>query len=322
MESHIQRIVNQVRRHVPRDHDLVMIALGGDMRFAASQLLEDWQPPALAEISVQGLRLLTDEILALSIDELVHERHLTFPDAEAVGPALLTNVQLAQALGLDRITVSSINLRDGLIKQMAHREVWTESFVRQTIRSAVDFGRRFGFDEAHSRHVAELSKTLFRALQSVHQLEPRHEVILYVAALLHDIGNAVSPRSHHKHSMYLINNGELFGLSKRDVLLAALTARYHRRSSPRPLHEGYATLDWESRANIAKMAAILRVADALDRSNSQRIQQIECKQEHRRLVITVPTAGDLSLEQLALQQKDSLFREVFGMPVLLRNVVA
>jgi exopolyphosphatase/guanosine-5'-triphosphate,3'-diphosphate pyrophosphatase len=81
-------------------------------------------------------------------------------------------------------------------------------------------------------------------------------------------------------------------------------------------------LDWESRANIAKMAAILRVADALDRSNSQRIQQIECKQEHRRLVITVPTAGDLSLEQLALQQKDSLFREVFGMPVLLRNVVA
>jgi exopolyphosphatase/guanosine-5'-triphosphate,3'-diphosphate pyrophosphatase len=78
-------------------------------------------------------------------------------------------------------------------------------------------------------------------------------------------------------------------------------------------------LDWVSRANVAKMAAILRVADALDRSNSQRIKDIKCTQADRRLVITVPSADDLSLEQLALRQKANLFQEVFGMTVSLRN---
>jgi exopolyphosphatase / guanosine-5'-triphosphate,3'-diphosphate pyrophosphatase len=189
------------------------------------------------------------------------------------------------------------------------------------IRSALDFGRRFGFAEEHGRHVAELSKQLFRALQPEHQLDSRYEVILYVAALLHDIGHAVSARSHHKHSMYLITHGELFGLSREDVLLAALTARYHRRSSPKPLHEGYASLDWKRRINVGKMAAILRVADALDRSNSQRIKTLQCSRERGRLVISVSGADDLSLEQLALRQKASMFKEIFGMSVLLRNAV-
>jgi exopolyphosphatase/guanosine-5'-triphosphate,3'-diphosphate pyrophosphatase len=231
----------------------------------------------------------------------------------------LAYVRLAQELKLDHFLVSSINLRDGLIKEMASHQAWTADFADQIIQSALDLGRRFRFDGAHALHVAELSGTLFRALQQEHQLGSRFEVILYIAALLHDVGYAVNSRSHHKHSMYLITNGDLFGLSKKDALLTALTARYHRRASPKPTHEGYATLDWESRTNVAKMAAILRVADALDRSNTQRIKSITCSQEGGRLVITVPSADDLSLEQLAIRQKGGLFKDIFGMPVLLRN---
>jgi exopolyphosphatase/guanosine-5'-triphosphate,3'-diphosphate pyrophosphatase len=67
------------------------------------------------------------------------------------------------------------------------------------------------------------------------------------------------------------------------------------------------------------MAAMLRVADALDRSNTQRIRNILCAKEDGRLVISVPGADDLSVEQLAIRQKGGLFKEVFGMPVVLRN---
>jgi exopolyphosphatase/guanosine-5'-triphosphate,3'-diphosphate pyrophosphatase len=319
MESQIQRIVDQVREHVPHIDSLAMIALGGDVRFAVSQLLPDWDPRRPVPLPVSQLRSFTDDILRLTVDELVHQHHLAFADAEALGPALLTYVQLATALGLEQMLVSSINLRDGLIKAMASEEAWTEKFVDQIIRSAIDFGRRFGFDEAHGLHVAELSRTLFRTQQDEHGLDSRFEVILYVAALLHDIGYAVSARSHHKHAMYLIMHGELFGLSKKDVLLAALTARYHRRSAPKPIHEGYESLDWVSRVNVAKMAAILRVADALDRSNAQRVSDIRCTREDRHLVISVPGADDLALEQLALRQKATLFKDVFGLQVLLRN---
>jgi exopolyphosphatase/guanosine-5'-triphosphate,3'-diphosphate pyrophosphatase len=180
-------------------------------------------------------------------------------------------------------------------------------------------GRKFNFDEAHSMRVAHLCRQLFRALQEDHHLEPRYEVILYIAAVLHEIGLFISNASHHKHSLYIINNSEIFGLSRKDVRLVALVARYHRRASPKPNHPYYATLDRESRVVVAKLAAILRVADALERSHSRRISEIRCKREPGRLVITVPKVDDLSLEQLALAQKGSLFEETFGLKVLLRK---
>ena len=118
--------------------------------------------------------------------------------------------------------------------------------------------------------------------------------------------------------MYLIQNGELFGLSRRDQLLVALVARYHRRASPKPTHAGYASLDRDGRVTVAKLAALLRVAIALDRSYTQRIVDLTCEREDDRLVIQIPNADDLSLEQLALKQNGSLFEETFGLQVVLR----
>ena len=160
--------------------------------------------------------------------------------------------------------VSTGTLRDGLMWEMATREAWSDEFRKHIIRSALEIGRKYQFDEPHASHVAALSKLLFDALRKEHQLPPRFETLLTVAALLHDIGLFVSNRSHHKHSMYLILNSDLFGLSARDLQLVALVARYHRRALPRTTHEGYTTLDRETRVAVSKLAAILRVADALD----------------------------------------------------------
>ncbi len=139
-----------------------------------------------------------------------------------------------------------------------------------------------------------------------------------MAALLHEIGAYVSNRSMHKHSMYLIRNSEVFGLGKRNLLLISLVARYHRRASPQPSHEGYVMLNREERVVVAKMAALLRVALALDESRSQRIRDFTCKMEQERLIVAIPRVEDLSLEQLAVRQNGSLFEETFGVRVLLR----
>ena len=319
MEDHISRIVEQIGAHVSRNEPLELIALGGDVRFVATQLHPDWEDDRLARIPLQDLERLTEDTLNQSVDDLVRRHHLTFPDAETLGPALLTYVHIARALGLKDLIVSNANLRDGLFRQMAVPDAWSDGFKRQIIRSALDMGRRFRFDEAHACHVADLSVMLFRQLEAEHHLEARYELLLYIAALLHDIGYVVSQRNHHKHSMYLINNGELFGLSRNDILLVALVARYHRRAAPKPVHEGYGSLDWEDRINVAKMASLLRVADALDHANRQRVHSIECQRDNGRLVIRGATVDDLSLEQLALEQKGALFEEVFGRRIVLRK---
>jgi len=318
MEGQIERTVDQILEDVSSDSSSEMIALGGDIRFATSQLLPDWNPDYLAHVPVKALESFTHEMMELTEDELVGKYPLSYPDADTLRPALLTYIQLARRLNLVNVLVTNTNLRDGLLKEMAVQAVWTEEFSNQIISSAIDLGKKFNFDEAHSRHVAELSKKLFQQLQSEHQLDQRYAVLLYIAAILHEIGLFIAYPSHHKHAMYLIRNSELFGLARKEVLLTALVARYYRRASPQSGHEGYSNLNRDERVAVSKLAAILRVAVALEDSRSQRIQQLRCDIEGGRLVISIPDVQDLSLEQLALRQSGSLFEDVFGLRVQLR----
>ncbi len=320
METQIQRVIDQILQQVPAEQAQEMVTLGGDMRFAAGQIVADWDPDTLTRIPLCDLEKLTDSVLSLNEDKLVHKYHITFPDAGTLGPALLAYVMLARAFELKQVIVASINLRDGLLKEMATRGGWNEDFSNQVIRSAIDLGRKFDFDEPHARHVSKLCKILFQGLRDEHQLAPRFELLLCVAALLHEIGQFVSTGSYHKHTMYLIQNSELFGLSRADVQLVALTARYHRRSSPKPIHTVFTTLNRDQRIAVVKMAAMLRIADALEASRGQRLHELKFSREGGRLVIAIPQVEDLSLEQLALKQSGSLFEETFGMPVLLRKV--
>ncbi|MCH9656826.1 MAG: HD domain-containing protein [Planctomycetes bacterium] len=326
MENQIERVVEQIVHEVPSDKSMKLVVLGGDVRFALSQLRPEDEipdptnsPDELDRIKVSELSKFTDKILQKNEDQLVQNYHLSFTDAETLGPALLAYTKLAEAYQLKHIYVTKANFRDGLLKEMADQKNWSDEFNRQVIRSTIDFGKRFDFDETHARHVAFLADTLFQSLQNEHKLELRNRLLLYTGALLHEIGIYVNQRGYHKHSMYLISNGNLFGLGQTDLLLVSLIARYHRRASPKATHPGYATLDRLSRIAITKMAAILRVADALDYSYSQRVKEIECEINQGQLIISIPHVEDVSLEQIALVEKGPLFEEVFGLKVHLRN---
>ena len=319
MESNIQRTIIQLKKNMPQDISPRIIVLGGDARFASLRLMKSHTKNKLAKIAVKDLARFTESILALSVNELVRKYHLPVPEAETIGPSLLTYLILARTFKQKNVYVGQATMREGLLMEMAQHKTWTENFRKQIALSAQEIGRQYQFDQAHAAHVSKLAKELFHALEKEHFLEPWYELLLAVASLLHDIGMFISNRSHHKHSMYLIRNSELFGLSQRDKLLVALVARYHRRASPKPTHVDYYSLDRRDKMIVAKLAAILRIADALDRANSQRIRNIKCAIENNRFVISIPNINDLTLERLAIKQKGSLFEEVYGMNVELRK---
>lgn len=320
LESQIKRVTEQILQQLPQELPEYLITIGGDMRFAAKELIPDWQPDQLARLPLAKLEKLADTVLSLNEDKLVHKYHVTFPDAGTLGAALMSYVHLARVFELKELIVSQVNLRDGLLQDLAHRGGWNEDFSNQVMRSAVELGRKFDFDEPHARHVAKLCQILFQGLRDEHQLDPKYELLLCCAAMLHEIGMYISASGYHKHSMYLIQNSELFGLSRKDEMLVALTARYHRRASPKPTHYGFTTLERDLRIAVVKMAALLRVADALDASHGQRLHELRFSREGGRLVISVPQVDDLSLEQLTLKQSGPLFEETYGMPVLLRKL--
>ena len=322
MTGQIERVLEQILEIVPKDRPVELMALGGDVRFAARELQRDLNQSPIVRLPLDELSRLTRDMRNLTIDQIVLKYHVELSQAETLVPALMTSVLAAQLLGVDDVLVTQFNLRDALLSSLLRSTEWTEEFCEQVIHSAREFARRFHVDLVHAEHVARLSQQLFRGLQEIHELDLRRETILYIAALLHETGLYVSQNAYHKHSYYLISHGELFGLSDIDQQLVALIARYHRRAVPKPSHEAYARLPRKSRVNMSRLAGILRLAVSLDHGRSQRIHDIQCQPERQRLVITAPaSAGDLSLEQQALRQESELFQDVFGMSVLLRRAL-
>ncbi len=318
LRSHAQRALAETRLlhgEVPTK----LLSLGGEMRFFASIARPESDPEKAIRIRLIELEQFTDHILEQNVDEVSRKYHLPLPDAETLGPALVANTELARTLKVDHLYVLSASLRDGLLREMIDRDVWSDELVNQIVRSATDVGRKFQFDEAHAQHVVRLAKLLFNQLEQLHGLDRRYELLLVLSALLHEIGLYIGTSSFHKHSMYLISNSELFGLSRKQLTFIGLVARYHRRASPKASHSGFTNLKRKDRIAVVKLAALLRIALALDSSRSQRIHDFECFIERQQLVITIPELTDLSMEQLAIQQNGGLFQDTFGMKILLRG---
>ena len=318
----IQLSVDQIRRSVPLARAPHLVALSGDARFAAAQLFPAWKSSSLARIESKNFISFARKVAGQSPDDLVRAYRLNYPEAEALGPALLAFAQLARVFNADEILIPKTSLRHGLLKEAITGGAWTAEFMDQVEHSAIALGTKYGFDERHARQVTHLAILFYRELQSEHMLPPRFELILRIAGLLHEIGLFVNNRSHHKHSMYLIMNSDLFGLSREDMLMIAMVARYHRRATPQPYHEGFATLDRDSRLAVSKLAAILRVADALDRNHMQQVRDVRCSREESDFVVWVRDVEDLTLERLALKEKGSMFEEVYGLKVVFRTEIS
>lgn len=320
MESQIEKTANQISTAVGESDQRHLVVMGGEMRMAAQQILGDASGDFMVPISIDQFSDFTKQALATMPDALVKKYQLSVSEAQSLAPALLINLHLANRLGVKSLYVANVNLREGLVKDLLSGDHVIGQADEQIVHGAVSLGRRFGFDEAHSLHVDNLAMQLFSQTQPLHQLSSKWLLLLRMAAILHEVGRAISERSYHKHSMYVIRNSNFFGLSSRDIELIALVARYHRRALPQLRHEVYSQLKRDDRANVSKLAALLRVAKSLDASRSQRVKEIHCENAGNALRIFVPGMTDLSLEQLELRRERTLFQNIFGIKPELTSV--
>jgi exopolyphosphatase/guanosine-5'-triphosphate,3'-diphosphate pyrophosphatase len=319
MEAHIQRFTELLMGCFAGETlpTVRVLAMGGDARFAAMRLKPGWEARRLVALPGKQVAALAEDVLRQSEDELVHRYSLSYVEAETLGAALLTYVSLATAWRLRHLFVTTVSMRDGVLADMADPAEGDDIFSEQIVNAAMVMAEKYNVDMPHAHYVVSASLTLYDALQAQHGLAPRNRLILKVAALLHEAGMFVSTRSHHKHSMYLIHNSDIFGLTAWDKELAGLVARYHRRAHPLMTHEIYGTLSHERRLAVCKLAAILRVADALDRSHACRVCVERVDVDGQELRVLVSGVADPAVERLALEQKAGLLTDVYGLRVVL-----
>jgi exopolyphosphatase/guanosine-5'-triphosphate,3'-diphosphate pyrophosphatase len=144
-------------------------------------------------------------------------------------------------------------------------------------------------------------------------------LLFEVAAIVHEVGSFIGRRSHHKHSLYIIKHSEIFGLNDEETSIVALVARYHRHALPEADHPYMGDLTREGRIRVSKLASLLRVADALDRSHTQHLQVQKVRVHRDKLLLHVGNVVNVSVEELGLRSKADLFEQVFGLEVVLET---
>jgi exopolyphosphatase/guanosine-5'-triphosphate,3'-diphosphate pyrophosphatase len=226
---------------------------------------------------------------------------------------------LFEKLDCSHIDVCDRALREGMIIDYMQTH-WPKVKLSVQIRdprrrSVFELARRCNFDEKHALHVTKLALQLFDGLVAVHRLEAQDRELLEFAAILHDIGWHIGHSGHHKHSAYLIKNGDLenFSLNETDVI--ANIARYHRKSPPKKSHPDYMALEPADRERVKKLAALLRIADGLDRGHYANVDHLRTITRKDTVSLRIFSIADPALELWAARHKTDLFELTYNRQV-------
>ena len=236
-----------------------------------------------------------------------------YTEAKALPVGLLTYKLFIELTGVKKIIVSDTNIREGLLlSKLPGQSNLQEDFISQIIASALNIGKKYRIDENHALYVSKIALLLYDKMEAELGLDKEARVLLEVASILHDVGMFIRASDHQLHSQYIILHSDIFGLTKDRIQIVALVARYHNGPLRRLSEEAFLMLPRSDRTMVLKLAAILRVADALDRSHSQHITDIRIILKEDSLIIKTPRTDNMNLEKTAVSEKGDLFESVFG----------
>jgi exopolyphosphatase/guanosine-5'-triphosphate,3'-diphosphate pyrophosphatase len=238
-------------------------------------------------------------------------------DLSVAGSVLLDTI--LRRLGAEDLTLCDLALREGLVLDYIHRNSArirkVERYPDVRRRSVVELGERCGYWSEHAQQVARLALSIFDQTRSVHGLSDREREWLEYGALLHDVGVHISYERHHRHSYYLIKNGDLRGFDPQEIEVIALLARYHRQATPKKSHEGFGDLPGARRGAVRMLSAMVRLAEGLDRSHAQALAGIDMFPRGDDYLARLRATGDVELELWAAHRHVAALERELGQPI-------
>jgi exopolyphosphatase / guanosine-5'-triphosphate,3'-diphosphate pyrophosphatase len=320
IDAEIGKYLNQIAR---AGFDRVIGTSGTIMSLGAVAAAAGGQAPGAP---LRNRRIPAKQIHAMRKDlvTLDLEKRLRVPGLEprradlAVAGAILLD-EVLKRLGAQELTLCDLSLREGLVldyiarhrKEIAQADRYPD--VRR--RSVFELAERCNYWPEHSQQVARLAVALFDQTRAIHGLTDRERDWLEYASILHDIGVHISYEGHHKHSYYLVKNGDLRGFEPDEIETIALVARYHRQATPKRRHDGFRDLRRRTRRAVRTLAAILRLAESLDRSHAQTVTGLELHDRGDDDLLQLRTSGDAELELWSATRHAVPFERLTGKPL-------
>lgn len=318
----IQEYVDATQRRISReigDRKIdLCIGTGGNLESLGDLRKELLGAEKDTVIPAGELDVLVAKLTSLTYQERVQQLRLRPDRADVIVPAALIIQKILRISRASQLIVPRVGLKDGLLLDIVEDLYGDRKHLRreQVVASAVQVGRKYQFDEPHALTVSRFAGQLFDRTKDLHRLGPEHRLFLEVAALLHDIGQFIGAADHHKHTQYLLMATPMIGLTRDQVAVIANVARYHRKSLPKQAHDAYRALSPKERMVVSKLAALLRMADAMDNEHASKVHTIETDYKKPKFMLTLRGDGDLLLEKWALAKKADMFEEVYGVKLV------
>ncbi|MCL2707851.1 MAG: HD domain-containing protein [Defluviitaleaceae bacterium] len=241
--------------------------------------------------------------------------------ADVLLPAACIYQNLIGLTSAGKVTAAHILPSDAVLYETLYPKTFAsldKDYAKNTICSAETLARRFGANPEHYGRVCGFAKIIFDSMKKMHGLGSRDKLLLQTAAILHDIGKYINNREHYKHSFEIIKGSDIAGLGQFETVIVALICYYHSRIEPSLVEPAYTALETGNRMRVSKLAAILRLADALDRSHSGKFEKIGVGITGETLTVTVTTDLNIALELWSFNDKGRYFEEVFGIKAAIK----
>lgn len=295
-----------------------VVACGGNAE-ALARLVPG---PRVEGFSTIDLRRLNDtlwNILNRNVEGRMEAFGVRRDRAEVMGVAAVVFTSLGEWLGASQMLVPAVGVREGILHDLAAAHFGPATAHDERAEALRQQARRFATrmhsDATHCEHVRRLAVQLFNQLAPVHGLPPEQRVPLELAALLHDSGRMVHAQAHHKHGEYLVRHADIPGLGRHQQQVVACLVRYHGKSTPEPHHRLYRSLAPAERLRVRQLAAMLRIAVALDADNTQAVRRVEATIRRDTVCLRAATVGEKRLDLRELERKASYFEKEFGVRV-------
>jgi exopolyphosphatase / guanosine-5'-triphosphate,3'-diphosphate pyrophosphatase len=275
----------------------------------------------LRELRARDLRDVVELLRTMRRREIAALPPVGEPRSGSILAGAVLLEELARHAGVDRIHLCDRAVREGLVLAALGAEgsaLEGDGGVRR--RQVLELAQRATGMLAHQEQVARLALRLFDLTAPVHNLGRREREWLEAAAHLHDIGYSIHFQRHHKHSLYLISTSKLDAFDPREIEIVSHVARYHRGALPKRRHAAFAALAGWQQDVVCRLAALLRVANALDRTHAARVVELHVSLVRRkRVVVEVLSPFDVALELDAARLRAELFERVFDRKLVFRQ---
>jgi exopolyphosphatase/guanosine-5'-triphosphate,3'-diphosphate pyrophosphatase len=265
-------------------------------------------------ISLAEINELIARLSAMSVKDRIRKLKIRPDRADVILPAAIVLQLIAHEAHARRVSIPGVGLKDGLLIEMADQlRIGPHLPRRQQVwESALQLGRKYNVDANHAALTARLARQMFDQSRALHKLGPEERLLLEVGALLHDIGHFISSMDHDKHGYYILQANRLIGLNAGQQEIVANLVRFHRRTGPTLDDPAFKALPQRQRITVAKLSALLRLADGMDVSHASHVSGASLAEKKKAWQLRLRGKGDLMLEKWALDKRRLLFEEVFG----------